>query len=382
VLQNAAGEIIALKSPARPGDSPKVLWSVPGVAMSVAPGYGWNGGRCPQAANLDGAGPEVLFAAEDPRGLSSIVCVDGRGKLKWRHSFESCPWGGLQAGVDHWTVGHFTPRKRGLDLYVDIHRRSKNSGEGFMLRGDTGRVLWARKGLIAKETAMPFGGGIPAVADINGDGIADLVEMFYTVYGVINGATGEPLYPPAFMTGPNYFGKWLAYSEPTVADLTGDGKLAVYLNSRSYARGGYAAVHGDGRPLWAEFHNNDEGSSGLGPVGDFDGDGKLEIAVPVLNGTMLWLNGADGSHRWSVKAAVSGDVIAADINGDGIKELLFTGHDGKLHAISGKDGHEVWAIRAGGQPVVADMDGDGLLEVIAVGDDGTLRVIGQKSTAR
>src|SRR5216684_1483679 len=40
VLQNAAGEIIALKSPTRPGDSPKILWSVPGVAMNVAPGYG------------------------------------------------------------------------------------------------------------------------------------------------------------------------------------------------------------------------------------------------------------------------------------------------------------------------------------------------------
>jgi outer membrane protein assembly factor BamB len=180
------------------------------------------------------------------------------------------------------------------------------------------------------------------------------------------------------MTGTNYFGKWLAYSEPTIADLNGEGKLEVYLNSRSYARGGYAAVQADGRPLWAEFHNNDEGSGGLGPVGDFDGDGKLEIAVPVLNGTLLCLNAADGSHRWKVNASVSGDVIAADINGDGIKELLFAGHDGKLHALSGKDGHEVWAIPVSGQPIVADLNGDGLLEVIAVGTDGTLRVVGQK----
>ena len=379
VVQNAAGEILALKPPSRPGTGPKILWSVPGVAMNGSPGYAWNGARCPQSADLDGDGrPNVLFAAEDSQGLSSLVCVDGRGKLKWRCSIEGCPWGGLQAGVDNWTFGRFTGRPL-RDVYVDLHRRSKGSGEGWMLRGDTGKVLWQHKGVSAKETAMPFGGGIPAVADINGDSIDDLVQMFYTVYAVLNGATGDPLFPPAFLTGATFFGKWLAYSEPTVADLNGDGTLDVYLNSHSYARGGYAAVYADGRPLWAEFHNNDEGSGGLGPVGDFDGDGKPDIAVPVLNGTMLCLNAADGSHKWNAKASVAGDVIAADINGDGIKELLFSGHDGKLHAISGKDGHEIWAIRAGGQPIVADLDGDGLLEVIAVGDDGTLRVIGQKT---
>ena len=87
---------------------------------------------------------------------------------------------------------------------------------------------------------MPFGGGIPAVADMNGDGIDDLVQMFFTVYSAINGRTGDPLFPPAFLWSTSYFGKWLAYSEPTVADLDGNGRLDVYLNSRSYARGGYA----------------------------------------------------------------------------------------------------------------------------------------------
>jgi outer membrane protein assembly factor BamB len=346
--------------------------------MNISPGYAWNGALCPQAADVDGDGrPEVLFAAEDERGLSALVCVDGRGKVKWRRSIEGCPWGGLQAGIDHWTFGRFTGRK-GLDVYVDLHRRSKGSGEGWMLRGDTGEVVWRRNGLVAKETAMPFGGGIPSVADVNGDGVDDLVQMFFTVYGCISGNTGEPIFPPAFLWSPNYFGKWIAYSEPTVADLNGDGKLDVYLNSRSYARGAYAAVHADGKPLWAEFHNNDEGSDGLGPVGDFDGDGKLEIGVPVLNGTLLCLNAADGSHKWSIKTPVTGDVIAADVNRDGIMELLFAGRDGKLHAVSGKDGHEVWAIAASGPPIVADVDGDGLVEVLAVGSEGVLRVVGAK----
>lgn len=381
VLQNAAGEILAL-TPGRERTSPPVLlWSQAGAAMNLHPGYTLGGALCPQAADADGDGrPEVWFAAVDRNGLNALVCVDGNGKRKWSRSIPGCPAGGLQAGLDHWAFGRFTGRARGRDVYVDLHRRAKGSGEGWMLRGDTGKVLWQRKGIVAKESAMPFGGGLPAVADVNGDGVDDLVQMFFTVYGAIDGRTGNPLFPPAYLPGADHFGKWLAYSEPTVADLNGDGRLDVYLNSRSYARGGYAAIQADGRPLWAEFHNNDEGSDGLGPVGDFDSDGKLEIAVPVLNGTLLCLNATDGSHRWRIPTPVTGDVVAADVNGDGIKELLFAGRDGELRAVSGKDGHEVWRLRAGGSPIVADVDGDGSLEVLAVGDDGILRVIGDAAT--
>jgi outer membrane protein assembly factor BamB len=133
--------------------------------------------------------------------------------------------------------------------------------------------------------------------------------------------------------------------------------------------------------LWAEFHNNDEGSDGLGPVGDFDGDGRLEVAIPVLNGTLLCVNGSNGAHRWTVKTPVTGDVVAADIDGDGIMELLFAGRDGRLRALSGKDGHEVWSIGVPGQPVVADVNGDGQLEVLAVGGDGVLRIVGDAGEA-
>ncbi len=381
VIQNAAGEILALH-PGPERTSPPVLqWSLAGVAMNLHPGYTRSGALCPQAADADGDGrPEVWFAAEDRRGLNALVCVDGQGKQKWSRSVPGCPAGGLQAGIDHWTFGRFTGRARGVDVYVDLHRRAKGSGEGWMLRGDTGTVVWQRKGIVAKESAMPFGGGLPAIADLNDDGVDDLVQMFFTIYGAIDGRSGDPLFPPAYLPGPDHFGKWLAYSEPTVADLDRDGSPDVYLNSRSYARGGYASVRADGQALWAEFHNNDEGSDGLGPVGDFDGDGKLEIAVPVLNGTLLCVNAADGSHKWRVSTPVTGDVVAADVNGDRVKELLFAGRDGELHAVSGTDGHEVWRLRAGGSPIVADVDGDGLVEVLAVGGDGVLRVIGDTAS--
>jgi len=378
VLQTAAGEITALRAPA-PGGRPTVIWSVPGVAMSPAGGYVWNGPLSPQAADVDGDGfPEVVFAAADDEGRSTLVCADGRtGKTKWRTTIDGAPWGGLQSGVDTWTFGRFCGRPRGLDVYVGVHRRAKNSGEGWVLRGDTGTVVWRQAGLIAgTESAMPFGSDLPAVADLDGNGIDDLVQAFYVIYAATAGDTGKPIFPPAFLPGPRHFGKWIAYSSPTLADLDGDGKLEVYLNSASYARGGYAAVRPDGRPLWVEFHDNAEGSDGFGPVGDFDGDGKVEIAVPVLNGTLVCLNAADGNRKWTIRTPVTGDVVAADVNGDGVMELVYGSRDGRMRAVSGKDGREVWSIAAAGRPVIADVDGDGLVEVLAVGGDGVLRAIG------
>jgi outer membrane protein assembly factor BamB len=377
VLQNAAREIVALRVPRPPATKLQTLWSQPGVAMTASSGYTWNGALCPQIADVVGDGrPHILFAAEDENGSSSLVCVDGKGKVVWRRSIPGCPWGGLQAGIDHWTAGRFTGRK-GMDVYVDLHRRSKGSGEGWLLRGDTGEVVWQRRGIAAKETAMPYGGGIPAVADADKDGADDLWQMFYTVYSVCSGKTGEPLLPPAFLTGSDYFGKWIAYSEPTVDFLDGTGKPQVYLNSRSYARGAYAAIQSSGKPLWVEFHNNDEGSPGLGPVGDFLGTGKRQIGVPVLNGTVLCLDAATGAHLWTNHVQPTGDMIAADVNGDGIKDIVLSAADGKLHALNAKDGAELWSIAAGGDPIAADIDGDGLLDILAAGSDGILRIIGE-----
>src|SRR5262249_57623167 len=125
----AAGEVPALKARVA-GGAPAVLWSVPGVAMSPAGGYVWNGPLSPQAADVDVDGfPEVVFAAADDAGRSSLVCADGRtGRPKWRTTIDGAPWGGLQAGVDTWTFGRFCGRPRGLDVYVGVHRRAAGTG--------------------------------------------------------------------------------------------------------------------------------------------------------------------------------------------------------------------------------------------------------------
>jgi len=377
IVQNAAGRILALSAGKTSGEPLRVVWSVPGTAMNASPGYARNGALCPQATDLNGDGkPEVLFAVEDDNGLSALRCVDGEGHILWTHSFEGCPWGGLQAGVNFWVSGHFRGQQQGLDVYVDAHRRSKASSEAFMLDGKTGETLWHQTNLVAESMAMPFGGGLPAIADMNRDGIDDLIQEFWSIYGVVSGDTGQPLFPPAPLQNERFFGRWIAYSSPTVADLDADGQPDVYLNSSSYARGGYAAVKADGKPLWVEFHDNAQGSNGFGPVGDFDGDGKLDVAVGVLDGTLVCLNAVDGTRKWTRPINVTRDIVAGDINNDGTQELIFGG-DGKIHAVSGSDGTPLWSINASGSPIIADVDGDGWTEILAVGHDGKLRIVGR-----
>jgi hypothetical protein len=378
VVQSAAGEIVALKLAKDISAPPSVMWSVPGMAMTDQPGYNLTGALCPQAGDVDGDGrPEIVFTSEDVSGNCALTCVDAMGKLKWSSPFKSCAWGGLQAGVDNWTFGKFTGRTNGLDIYVGMHRRAKNSGEAWVFRGDTGQPVWHKYSLPSWEVTLPFS-ILPGVADINGDGIDDLVQFPYTIYAVMSGKTGQLIYPTAYLLDKDHFKWWVAYSSPTIADLNGDGKPEVYLNSASYGRGGYATVYPDGKPLWIEKHDNSEGSDGMGPVGDFDGDGKIEIAVGALSGRVICMNGADGSHKWEAKIPVTWDMIAADINGDGIMELISCCKDGMIRAISGKDGHEVWSTPGSGQLITADVNGDGLLEVVIVDyGSGMLKVIGQ-----
>jgi hypothetical protein len=51
-----------------------------------------------------------------------------------------------------------------------------------VLRGHTTAVVSRQVGRIAgTESAMPFGSDLPAVADLNGDGIDEMVQEFYVI---------------------------------------------------------------------------------------------------------------------------------------------------------------------------------------------------------
>ncbi|HOX37627.1 MAG TPA: hypothetical protein PL033_06525 [Candidatus Brocadiia bacterium] len=382
ILVQTSKDTIRCLRMAKDGGAAETLWEAPGHAMNLAPGYLLPGGGCVVAADLDGDGRKETLAGGERDGIAALNCLDSAGKIRWQRAIENAVVGGVEAGVDLWTVGRFGGEgEKGLDVWLSFHRHSRGSGESAVLDGRTGERRWHRELVTAEppegHQAMPAGDRMSAVADADGDGIDEIYNCAYTIYAGLRGDDGKDAFPGVFTWSKDCFGMWVAYSIPTPVDLDGDGKLDIFLNSSSYARGARAAMTREGRKLWATFTANEQGSRGHQAIADVDGDGAPEIACDVLDGRLLCLKGRDGSVIWEIEArGGTSNVAAGDINGDGIIEFVFTDSSGNLRAVRGTDGRGVWSLPVGdGQPILADADGDGLLEVVIVGGDGCLKVV-------
>ncbi|MBN1346562.1 MAG: VCBS repeat-containing protein [Phycisphaerae bacterium] len=386
VVPNSAGQIVALRHRAKGG--PVELWRAAGRGMTQSAGYS-DANRGVVAGDVDGDGrDEIICSHRADSGDGTIRVLRRDGSLVWEHAFERLPIGGLEAGIDLWSVGRFGKRK-GLDIWVTLHRSSKISSESVVLSGSDGREMWNVKTATAEtgtggKVSRCFGQAWPFIADVDGDGIDEIGMCPYEIYTVTRGSDGRHVVGPLWLLNKRYFGRWLAYFSPTLVDLDGDGRRDVFLNSASNTAGGVAAVGLDGTPKYVHWHTNPTGCGSFQAVADVDGDGKVEIGAGHVDGRFRCYRGADGSVRWehALPPGSCSHVIAGDVDGDGRGEFVFVGPDNVLYALNGEAdaGDRVaWRLPLGvtGTPVIGDVDGDGGGEVVLVGNDGRLRVIGQ-----
>ena len=218
-----------------------------------------------------------------------------------------------------------------------------------------------------------------AAGDFNGDGRTDVgVVDVLRVSALLGDGAGGFTAPEAFPVSSNSFTGAVSLAE---GDYNSDGKvdLAVALDN------GIMALLNDGAGRFQPKFSGPiaaSGQSGSIAAADFNRDGKLDVAVTAgagANSVSAFLgDGAGGFTRSSVTQADTSpmSLYVADFNNDGIDDLLTQTYGGSADSVLLGDGTGAFVRRA-----VSGLAGQ--QRVVAVGDfngDGNADLVGQRPT--
>lgn len=167
-------------------------------------------------------------------------------------------------------------------------------------------------------------------------------------------------------------------------DFNGDGKLDLAVANIDVDSVSILLGNGNGT-----FANHVDYSAGSGPTsvlaGDFNGDGKLDLAVTNQDASSLsiLLGNGDGtfqSHVDYATATFPEFMVTADVNGDGKLDLVVAAGNGISVLLGNGDGtfqpHVDYSTAGGGGASVAtgDFNSDGNLDIVAANSVGTLSI--------
>ncbi len=348
----------------------------------------------PEDVSTDGwAGVVRLLNSDGTREHWSAKSWTAEGRLWMAARTSVCALGDVDGDGDPEVVVPVT-------AFSSASASSRGTGSAVVALEADGSLLWL-------SVTRPAGSGIwwgmsaPAVADLDGDGAAEVVVG----PTVLDGATGAVLGQGDGAVGGGAFFSWLSYELSFPMDLDDDGLMEIVAGPALYAPDGSTICEGDtpdGAPAAADLDGDglgevvissdqmlavmehdctvtrewtlpDGGLGGAPTLADFDGDGTPEIGI--ASKYFYYVFEADGSVLWTFpildeSSSRTGSSVF-DFDGDGVSEVVFA-DEYNLYVVDGPTGRArfLWTghanFTASEYPTVADVDGDGSAEVVVV----------------
>jgi hypothetical protein len=265
---------------------------------------------------------------------------------------------------------------------------SINPGSGWIyIKTRSGRSDNCTNNISVYSPASWGAAGFTWVADFNGDGKADIAS-----------ANGANFYMKLSNPGAGFTGFTAEIWTPGgavltsaantfVGDFNGDGRADIASANGGVVEMKLSRVDGDGRFIAATWTNDGFwGGASYIKVGDFDGDGRADLASPD-GGVVRMKLSRDGyfdSSNWDAPISWGGPdyTWVADFNGDGRADIASANRDlinmllsqGSYFSYGyGIESHVLDNWGSGAYTWVIDYDGDGDKDIVS-GNGGSMRV--------
>ena len=359
--------------PARP-DSPELLAALPGVGQSLVDSI--RVAAYAADVNADGQ-PEVLCARPRAGGGSALAAIDENGATVRQWDFADVQPGGAETRLGLYAWGVFDGTL--IASWYQSLSMNTESSSAFDLGG--GKRLWHIPHVFDGEDRRGFGPWSCALTRQE-DGILFLAKDTVCHIDIRSGAW---LHPPGMLRpytdaaaartpAPGMMDGFTAYGNIALRDVNGDG-LAEYVVLACH--GAFGVLGRDHQPIWWRVSIASDQVSRQGALGDFDGDGRIEILLSHIDGVVRCYDGATGALRWELPIGTRlADMAVCDIDGDGLVEAIGGGLDGRLYAIGNRQCD--WSVDLGcslGSVVIADVNGDASPSLLVSGADGCLHCL-------
>ena len=221
------------------------------------------------------------------------------------------------------------------------------------------------------------GFGAAAVADLNGDGKSDIVLMTYESFAVLLGQANKTF---TLLTDYQWGG---VFVPPAFGDFDEDGRLDMVLagiTTLQIMLGNGDGTFRLGRSLSTQFWYGGLNAPRAIVTRDFDGDGNLDIVVPISypDFAEIFYGKGDGTFEDPVRFQLTrgyAHVAAADLNRDGRPDLVFANDKGiavihnngnrvfgpEVHYLAGT----IWSLTA------RDLNGDSMPDLVVGNGNAT-----------